>query len=1192
MSKSPENEQEILKLSGDKINLEQRPPNKLTTASAKSQAFLSKCFTRPVSALPSLPFDHKDDELSRRSHRPFSAGYIPKKAPYFFKGYLGSSLESFDEELPSTNLYKNLYSEQIKSWRSYKPIKRKENSESSSDFPAVSKENTCELSSCSLSSDEATHNAEEMANESNVLLPGLASKPPKPVKKLDVSTSCFDTSPKNARNAYIDVKYDVILMEDKAESVTACDPVAVDSNANIKDNEYFSFECYNEKNGFGGRNGSQIYEILESNVATDGGKETEMYQNWIDKKVQKTESETKYLQELNSDHEAGGSNFTDNTKIVDKWAKKQENFPNISDLDLDEIFKDDTDKKFEKFFELDLEKLNPAPLFNNADNKAKIAIKPKRNSTVPASYSTSKDNDGAKKYPTQKTKLPSYKKSDQKPKFVVRQVKGGKDCGDAMRKSPEVETWIARSPKEGETKKASFLDFLNNISEIEEFSGNDNTCSGKESTSKSQKDEKVSPGESLDDIVSILEALENEDKKSHLKIASVKNLVDNTLNRYAVEDNESDIINRSNPSQMDDKPKENIALNSNGFGGNNEDTKKNKDNNERCVTFSPVVTQRSFELHNDIDTQDSFFGNNNRPYKSKEEENEYDKALSWDSAYSNNTNGGNYNELLSFLDEMDRNSSKSILRAKENATFAANVEEPSINLDTIPRLDDLSSLTKPELARQLIDLSLSLKDKTSSISLLQNELSNLREQIMKQNKETEVLIKKKLKHQKDDYEGIVKRHQKFIDQLIEDKRALNQQCEGLIQEMKVLEDRYNTNMKAQEHKHEVEFKKLKEMHVASEKIKRDRWIAGKTQKIKELTVKSIEPELQSMEKRQQEQLTDLRQLHKREIEDLELKSARKLQQQCEALREQLVEEREKALAHEREVMRQRYEKLVESEERGYQEQRRRLQADHATRIKECEEREAQALLEKEKAIRQAQEEFDERTQVLIRRQANEIKLLKEASQMEYETWQSNFKKQQLNMLLDKEGAIREQCRRERDKEIENVIERLENDASENKAQMEQSTENRIKRLREKYEKEIKDLEIAEKESKTKFIDTKTKLLESEETIIGLKATAKQLESQLSEFRQLSENFTKDKENIKDLLRKEMNDEVRTLEKEIAHLKNNRDKEIQQLYSRIKVSVARKDEILNELQIEHKALQEKCIYLENMLEQQRKEYLIK
>lgn len=75
--------------------------------------------------------------------------------------------------------------------------------------------------------------------------------------------------------------------------------------------------------------------------------------------------------------------------------------------------------------------------------------------------------------------------------------------------------------------------------------------------------------------------------------------------------------------------------------------------------------------------------------------------------------------------------------------------------------------------------------------------------------------------------------------------------------------------------------------------------------LKELTVKSIEPEIQSMEKRHQQELADIRSLQKREIEDLELKSAKKMQQQCEALREQLIQEREKALAHEREVMRQR-----------------------------------------------------------------------------------------------------------------------------------------------------------------------------------------------------------------------------------------------------------------------------------------------
>lgn len=72
-----------------------------------------------------------------------------------------------------------------------------------------------------------------------------------------------------------------------------------------------------------------------------------------------------------------------------------------------------------------------------------------------------------------------------------------------------------------------------------------------------------------------------------------------------------------------------------------------------------------------------------------------------------------------------------------------------------------------------------------------------------------------------------------------------------------------------------------------------------------MTVKSIEPELQNMTARHQQELADLRSLHKREIEDLELKAARKTQQQCELLREQLTLEREKAIAHEREVLRQR-----------------------------------------------------------------------------------------------------------------------------------------------------------------------------------------------------------------------------------------------------------------------------------------------
>lgn len=315
---------------------------------------------------------------------------------------------------------------------------------------------------------------------------------------------------------------------------------------------------------------------------------------------------------------------------------------------------------------------------------------------------------------------------------------------------------------------------------------------------------------------------------------------------------------------------------------------------------------------------------------------------------------------------------------------------------------------------------------------------------MRTTKHTEQVVKEKLKSQKQEYEEVVKRHQKFIDQLIADKKSLNQQCESLITEMKVLEDRYTSNMKAVEHRHQVELQRAKEMYVAGEKIRRERWIDNKTQKIKEMTVKSLEPELESMSIRHQQELADLRSIHKLEIEDLELKAARRTQQQLEALRQQLAEEREKAMAHERELMRQRYEQMVEAEEKSYQEQRRRLLTEHANRIAECEKRENDVVIERDKAIKQAQEELEEKLQAVIRRHGNEIRMLRESTELEMEAWKNNYRKQQAMQLAEKEAAIREQCRKERDREIEEVIERLEAEASENKAQIEQSAENRIR----------------------------------------------------------------------------------------------------------------------------------------------------
>lgn len=61
----------------------------------------------------------------------------------------------------------------------------------------------------------------------------------------------------------------------------------------------------------------------------------------------------------------------------------------------------------------------------------------------------------------------------------------------------------------------------------------------------------------------------------------------------------------------------------------------------------------------------------------------------------------------------------------------------------------------------------------------------------------------------------------------------------------------------------------------------------------------------------------------------------------------------------------------------------------------------------------------------------------------------------------------------------------------------------FRRVKEKYEKEIRDLETAESQTKNKYCEVKTKLLEYEENIIGLKGNIKILESQVHELQGVS-----------------------------------------------------------------------------------------
>ena len=124
--------------------------------------------------------------------------------------------------------------------------------------------------------------------------------------------------------------------------------------------------------------------------------------------------------------------------------------------------------------------------------------------------------------------------------------------------------------------------------------------------------------------------------------------------------------------------------------------------------------------------------------------------------------------------------------------------------------------------------------------------------------------------------------------------------------------------------HRLELQRLKDTNEAAEKLRRERWIEEKTRKIKEITVRGLEPEIQKLINKHKTELTKVNTVHQAELLTADERAAQRYIRLTEELREQLEREKQEAIAREREMAREKYEKAIRDEQQSFVEQRRRL----------------------------------------------------------------------------------------------------------------------------------------------------------------------------------------------------------------------------------------------------------------------------
>ncbi|XP_054564818.1 centrosomal protein of 131 kDa isoform X2 [Eptesicus fuscus] len=510
--------------------------------------------------------------------------------------------------------------------------------------------------------------------------------------------------------------------------------------------------------------------------------------------------------------------------------------------------------------------------------------------------------------------------------------------------------------------------------------------------------------------------------------------------------------------------------------------------------------------------------------------------------------------IMCFLDEMEQS-------GRERPT-----DPQGLALEEGPRRLESAS----EVSASVMRLKLEVEEKKQAMALLQRALAQQRDLTIRRVRETEKELGRQLRQQREHYEATIQRHLSFIDQ---------------------------------------EIKKLKELMSATEKARREKWMNEKTRKIKEITVRGLEPEIQKLIAKHKQEVKKLRSLHAAELLQADERAAQRYGRQAEALREQLEQEKEALAQQERARTQQRFEEQLEQEQRDLQQLRRRLYSEVAEEKERLGQQAARQRAELEDLRQQLEESSAAGARALRaeleKRHQMELQALKEQLEVERRLWEANCAKKEEAWLLSRERELKEEIRRGRDKDIELVIRRLEADMTQAREESERAAESRVKRLRDQHEAELAALEQAQRRLQDQCAELKGRLAEAEGESARLQGLVRQKDKALAEAKAVNEQLAGERSGLAQVLRQEFADRLAASEEEnrqvraelaelraqqrleLEQLRREKQAELEDVHARVKAALAKKEEAVSSLRKQHQAAVKRADHLEELLEQRRR-----
>ncbi|GMH82245.1 hypothetical protein TrVE_jg11821 [Triparma verrucosa] len=529
------------------------------------------------------------------------------------------------------------------------------------------------------------------------------------------------------------------------------------------------------------------------------------------------------------------------------------------------------------------------------------------------------------------------------------------------------------------------------------------------------------------------------------------------------------------------------------------------------------------------------------------------------------------------------------------------------------------------LQQKLIQLSLEIEDQEKTVMILTDEMKRLTEVGEVKQKEIARKYREDFKNQAAEYKDELSKRLENCDRLTAKKQELASDLKRLQGKIKMAEDRAKAAVEKVRKDGEREINEAAASWGEGEIIRREKWIERKTTEIREITIKGLEPEVQRIidkHKKDCQDLEDELEMKKRDFlvdfhKDLD---AKKLETQEKAMKnhDQLLstvrvagndrlsevhEEHAKNLAK----LRKRLSEETDSQRVWQGEELKRLAETHADEMQSFRSTESKRLHEMRRRWIEEKDAAERQLNSALGSMESDASIAKEQ-------WENKVRHKLEKESLDKIAKERAKIKKERDREIEREIRRIQGATAKLDLECKEKVEAEKKKLKQAADKKIKG--IVDKKSRwgDRLGENLDVVRELQERKRSCESTLKALSDYMQKMDSDIEKVIRDRENefanlveeeerykmesttsISSLhtMRASLKSQISSRRQEIEQLQarhkakvklleQEHDKDLLAVERRVKIDVGLKEARIAELRSHVHSLESRCSQLQNMI----------